>query len=388
MASFRDASPPNGAPDTARPLAERIVASVHHPLLVLDAQLHVQFTNAAFEETFQVSEAHVLGRHLYDIGNGQWDIPELRRLLGEVLPRDRQVVDYEVEHDFPEIGPRIMQLNARQLVEPEGDSFLILLAIEDVTEHRRAQRRLERYADDLKRTNKELDDFAYVASHDLRAPLRNIDNLAQWLAEDLEGTLPDDSERHLRLLRQRVQRMERLLDDLLKYSRAGRMRYDIREVDSEALVRDIVDLLDVPPAFTIDVADEMPTLQATRVPLEQVLRNLIGNAIKHHDRPDGRVEVRARTEDEHVVFAVADDGPGIAPQYQERIFGMFQTLRRRDEVEASGIGLALVQKLVEDVGGTITVDSEVGDGTTFQFTWPLDEAAYRAQRQDPPEVPR
>ncbi|NBC17096.1 MAG: PAS domain-containing protein [Bacteroidetes bacterium] len=380
MAASHETRSPD-ASDDARDFAERIVATVRQPLVVLDGDLHVRSVNAAFEDTFEVSQDDVLGQYIFTLGNGQWDIPELRRLLGEVLPRDTQVVDYEVEHFFPDIGRRIMWLNAHQMAQPANGSAFILLAIEDVTERRRAQRQLERYAADLKRTNEELDNFAYVASHDLRAPLRNIDNLAQWLTEDLGDDLPDDSQRHLRLLRQRVQRMERLLDDLLKYSRAGRYSYDIDTVDSQALVHDIVHMLDVPPAFTIDVAPDMPTLRAARVPLEQVLMNLISNAVKHHDRPDGRVTVQARTDGEHVVFEVADDGPGIAPQYQERIFGMFQTLRRRDEVEASGIGLALVKKLVEHVGGSVSVASEEGQGTTFRFTWPLDEAAYRAQQQ-------
>ena len=376
--SSRDPSPLPG--DEARDFAARIVATVRHPLVVLDATLHVLSVNAAFEETFLITEEEVLGGYLYDLGNGQWDLPELRRLLGDILPRDTQVVDYEVEHVFPEIGHRVMLLNARQLAQPADDSALILLSVEDVTERRRAREQLERYAADLERINAELDNFAYVASHDLKAPLRNIDSLAQWLAEDLGDDLPEDSQRHLGLLRQRVQRMERLLDDLLTYSRAGRYTYAVDAVDSGTLVREVVEMLDVPPSFSIDVASELPVLRAAQVPLRQVFLNLIGNAIKHHDRPDGRVTVRAQDDEGRVTFAVADDGPGIAPQYQQRIFDMFQTLRRRDEVEASGIGLALVKKLVEHVGGSVEVASGEGRGATFRFTWPKDEAAYRAAR--------
>jgi signal transduction histidine kinase len=226
---------------------------------------------------------------------------------------------------------------------------------------------------ELERSNRELARFAYVASHDLKAPLRAIDNLAMWLYQDVYGLLPSESQEHLDKLRGRVRRMERLLDDLLAYSRAGRVQHVPQEVDTSMLVRGIFDLLSPPPEFTLQVVEPMPVLTTQRVPLETVLRNLIGNAIKHHGRPNGKVKVTAHRQESWVEFEVEDDGPGVAPEYHERIFELFQTLQPRDQVEGSGMGLAIVKKTVESAGGRITIESGEGKGTCFRFTWPADQ---------------
>jgi PAS domain S-box-containing protein len=223
---------------------------------------------------------------------------------------------------------------------------------------------------ELERSNRELDRFAYVASHDLKAPLRAIDNLSTWLEQDVHDLLPAPSQEHLDKLRGRVQRMERLLDDLLAYSRAGRVQHAPQEVDTGALVRSIFDLQAPPAEFKLLVEEPMPRLFTQQVPLETVLRNLIGNAIKHRSRPDGHVRVRARAQEGLVEFFICDDGPGIAPEYHERIFELFQTLQPRDQLEASGMGLAIVKKTVESAGGQVRIRSAEGEGTCFSFTWP------------------
>jgi PAS domain S-box-containing protein len=256
------------------------------------------------------------------------------------------------------------------------EGLFVLSAIIDITERKRTEERLQHYVTELERSNKELDAFAYVASHDLKAPLRAIDSLAQWIAEDAEDVLPADSRRHLQTLRQRVKRLEGLLDDLLDYSRAGQERAPSEVVDTGVLVAGIVELLAPPSAFTVTVAPHMPILRASKAPLEQIFRNLIGNAIKHHHRLDGRVEVTAHERRRMWEFVVADDGPGIPAAYHDRIFQMFQTLKPRDEVEGSGIGLAVVRKLITSRGGTITVESAEGQGARFCFTWPKQESRH------------
>jgi PAS domain S-box-containing protein len=242
-----------------------------------------------------------------------------------------------------------------------------------------AARVAERTAE-LERSNRELDQFAYVASHDLKGPLRGIDNLAAWITEDAGPVLPEASKRHLDLLQGRVRRLERLLDSLLAYSRAGRLTGLAEPVDTAVLVQEVVELLDAPEAFVFELEGSLPTIETYRAPLEVVFRNLLSNAVKHAGRPDGRVRVSAHPADgEHggdegdgafVAFVVEDDGPGIPPEYHERIFGLFQTLRPRDDVEGSGMGLAVVKKTVESLGGAIRVESSPGVGTTFYFTWP------------------
>jgi signal transduction histidine kinase len=225
---------------------------------------------------------------------------------------------------------------------------------------------------ELQRSNQDLDQFAYIASHDLKAPLRAIDHLSTWVMEDVGHLLPDRSREHLLKMRSRIKRMEGLLDDLLTYSRAGRFRGEASLVDTNELVARVIDTVSAPDNFTVVVEGELPTLFTYAAPLETVLRNLVNNAIKHHDKPTGNVRIWATEMDSWVEFAVADDGPGIDPAFHDRIFQMFQTLRPRDQVEGSGIGLAVVDKIIINVGGIITVDSVPGQGATFRFTWPRD----------------
>ena len=232
------------------------------------------------------------------------------------------------------------------------------------------QRVTERTAE-LERSNRELDQFAYVASHDLKTPLRGIHNLASWIAEDAGAVLPEPSADHLMKLRGRVQRMERLLDDLLAYSRVGRLDGKVELVQTARLVEEALYLLTPPPGFTIHLAPDLPTLITYHTPLALIFRNLLSNAIKHHPDPaQGEVWVSARDIGDYLEFCIRDNGPGIDRQHHERIFGMFQTLRPRDQVEGSGMGLAIVKKAVEQRKGAIRLESAPGQGTTFYFTWP------------------
>ncbi|MFC1707780.1 ATP-binding protein [Planctomycetota bacterium] len=238
-----------------------------------------------------------------------------------------------------------------------------LVTLRDVTAWKQAQEALER-------ANAELDGFVYAVSHDLKAPLRAVDNLTQWIAEDLGDQLDGDTRKHMDLLRSRVDRMSALIADLLTYSRVGHEEAEVEELDVGDLVREISFLLDPPAGFEIVIAPDLPTIRSPNAPLQQVLSNLVSNALTHHHRKDGRIEVAAREQGVFVELSVADDGPGIPPEQHERAFGMFQTLRSRDEVEGSGIGLALVKKTVEHHGGTVRLLSSGTGGATFRFTWP------------------
>lgn len=275
-----------------------------------------------------------------------------------------------------EVAQRIaLAIDNARLYNSARDAEARLRQLNESLEDRVAERTQE-----LERSNRELDRFAYVASHDLKAPLRAIDNLATWLHQDVNELLPPQSQEHLHKLRGRVRRMEKLLDDLLAYSRAGRVQHALQEVDSGALVRSIFDLLSPPPQFRLTVHEPMPVITTQRVPLETVLRNLLGNAIKHHNRSDGHVQVAAAWVEagQAVEFRVEDDGPGMALEYHDRVFELFQTLQPRDQVEGSGMGLAIVKKTVESAGGVITIESSEGGGACFRFTWPVQRVEMEA----------
>lgn len=241
---------------------------------------------------------------------------------------------------------------------------------QDISKEKAAERKLKEYTEDLERINKELDQFAYIVSHDLKAPLRAINNLSMWIEEDLEGKLEGDTKHQFNLLRGRVGRLEDLINGILSYSRAGRINVTPSKVDVSNLIKGILDMLSPPPQFAITVADKMPVIEAEKIALEQVFSNLISNAIKYNKNPEPTISISCADEGNFYKFGVTDNGAGIEPEYHEKIFVIFQTLEARDKVESTGVGLAIVKKIIEEKGGHVWVESEKGKGAAFYFTWP------------------
>ena len=234
-----------------------------------------------------------------------------------------------------------------------------------------ARKRLEA---DLKQANTDLQEFSYVASHDLRSPLRSIADLVEWIGQDLGDGKLEDVQRNLARITPRIQRMESLIDDLLRYARAGKTETDYRAVSLPDVVTEILELQPVPERFTLDTsALDARCFQAVRTPLSTVLRNLLGNAVKHHDRDTGSIRVAAQPDGNHMLITVTDDGPGVPPQASRRIFQLFQTLSSSRRSETSGIGLALCKRMTETHGGHIDVVSPValGRGAQFRVWWPM-----------------
>jgi PAS domain S-box-containing protein len=274
-------------------------------------------------------------------------------------------------------------LTVSLLREQNGTQFLMGV-VEDIRERKQAEESLRLRAEELswtaqmlakttnvlRKRNQELDQFAYVVSHDLKAPLRAIANLSSWIEEDLSDSMTEDTVHQMNLLRGRVHRMEGLIEGLLQYSRVGRIEVPSEMVKVEKLLAEIIDSLAPPSGFDVKVEPGMPTFVTEKLPLQQVFSNLISNAIKHNRGESGYVKISVKELDDFYEFSVADDGPGIAPQYHDKVFVIFQTLEARDKVENTGIGLSLVKKIVEGQGGTISLESAEGEGATFRFTWP------------------
>ena len=230
------------------------------------------------------------------------------------------------------------------------------------------QAALSRRANELARSNEDLEKFAYIASHDLKAPLRGIAQLASWIEEDIDD--PPATKAHIEKMRGRVDRLHRLLDDLLAYSRVGRGDEAIRRIESAGLFAELFQLCHPDGRFELELGENLPVFDAISAPFELVFRNLIDNAIKHHDRDSGTIRIDCRDAGDCFEFAVSDDGPGIPLEHHECVFMLFQTQRPRETVEGSGIGMSLVKKTVESYGGDIHLHSEAGKGACFAVRWP------------------
>ncbi|MDE2455832.1 MAG: PAS domain S-box protein [Burkholderiales bacterium] len=241
---------------------------------------------------------------------------------------------------------------------------MTLAAVSDISQRKRLD-------SELRQANANLEEFTYVASHDLRSPLRGVADLVEWIVDDLAGTEPESVRRNLERVRQRVQRMERLIDELLSYARAGRVARDYAPIELEALVRSIVELQPMRDGLRLELDLAVEPFLATRTPLETALRNLLGNACKHHDRASGQVRVSAVHDDNWCVISVADDGPGVPPAAQQRVFKLFQTATSAER-GSTGIGLALTKRLTEAHGGTVELVSPwaEGRGACFRLRWP------------------
>jgi signal transduction histidine kinase len=217
----------------------------------------------------------------------------------------------------------------------------------------------------------ELDQFVNAAMHDLKAPLRAINNLSQWIAEDLGPGASPQVQEHLSQIGQQVRRMRRLLDDLLAFSRIDRQQHPLETVHLDALVQGVVETLKPGgPGFRFEVHAQLPPFAATAAPLRQVLTCLVDNAIKHHDRGEGLIRIEAVDRGGEVGITVSDDGPGIAPRHHGRIFQPFQTLKPRDQAEGSGLGLAVVKRILDIHHGSVRVDPRPDHGASFTVLWP------------------
>jgi PAS domain S-box-containing protein len=339
-------------------------------MVMINALGQIEMINGQTERMFGFPRAELFGRSIetllperlraHNSASGSSFFSTARR-----LPMGAEPGLFGLTRDATEF-PIDIGLNP---IETE-DGVMALVAILDITARRQVEREMEQHRRELERSNADLERFAYVASHDLRAPLHAMAQLAEWVRDDITAIASPEAVESLKLLQGRALRLQKLLDGLLAYSRVGQVDSPIEDVDIAALVRDIADVLAPPPGFVIVCAETMPFLRTRRSPILVVLQNLIANGLKHHDRAEGRLTVSAHLVDDVAEFRVSDDGPGIPPQFHDRVFEIFQTLRSRDEVDSSGIGLSIVKKEVENHGGRIWIESNPPErGTTFVFTW-------------------
>jgi PAS domain S-box-containing protein len=363
----------------ARTYAESIVQTVREPLLVLDADLRVKTANESFYQTFQVLPENTEQKFIYQLGNGQWNIPKLRSLLEEILPQNIWLQDFEVDYTSPATKQRTLLLNARRICSQEGSpTQLILLALEDITERKQVEKALAEQTAELERSNAELQQFAYVASHDLQEPLRMVASYTQLLARRYKDKLDTDANEFIDYAVDGATRMQTLINDLLAYSRVGTKGKSFDLTDCEVIwERALANLQEAIAESSARVShDPLPTVIADDLQLSQLFQNLISNAIKfRRDDQPPQIHVSAKRKDKELVFSVRDNGIGIDSRYVERIFVIFQRLHNKEDYPGTGIGLAICKKIVERHRGRIWIESQPNQGTTVYFTIPMVQQA-------------
>lgn len=347
-----------------------IVETAVDAIITIDEHGIIDSFNPAAERLFGYTREEVLGKNVsmlmpspyreqHDAYLARYLATGEKHIIGigrEVVARRKDGSTFPIELAVSE-----MQVGGRRL-------FTGL--VHDISARKEAEARQARLIQELESANEELKNFAYVVSHDLKAPLRAIGSLADWIAADQAEKLDDEGREHLRLLIQRARRMDALIDGILQYSRVGRVREAVVDVDLNPIVQEVLAMLAPPPHIRVEVAPDLPVIHAERTRILQLFQNLVSNAIKYLDKPEGLIRIGCEDQGDVWKFFVGDNGPGIEPRHFKRIFQLFQTLAPKDRVESTGVGLALVKKIVELYGGRVWVESQPGAGSTFYFTLP------------------
>lgn len=406
-----------------------IVSTMHEPMLVLDNGLRVKTANKAFYEKFKVTEDQTLGMLLYDLGNKQWNIPGLRKLLEDIIPQNAEFFNYEVKHTFLQLGEKIMSLNASRIIQKTHREQLILLIIADITEVRqlivekelreqellvienkirdeeklmlekaveertlelkKANESLEAKNEELLSMNKELEAFTYVSSHDLQEPVRKIQTFASRILEKESLNLTDTGKNYFRLMQAAAKRMQQLIRDLHAFSLINAADRKFENVNIGSIIDEItLDLKDtIEKTHAVVEVKNNCVVKIIPFQFHQLLYNLIGNALKF-SRPDVPPHIIITTEHikynkvnianlpphkEYFHIKIADNGIGFEMEFSNKIFDIFQKLHGKDEYEGTGIGLAIVKKIVDNHNGIISATSEVNKGTAFDIYIPASQ---------------
>ena len=390
----------------SRLYAESIVTTIREPLIILNRNLQVRSANKSFYANFKTNAEETEGKALFELGNNQWDIPSLRKMLEKILPEKTSIIDYEVEHDFPTIGIRIMLLNATQILRDNIEEQSILLAFEDITEKRKIDNALKLFSEELEKqvlertyslnkanaelnySNESLEQFAYIASHDLQEPLRKIKTFSALLKDRFNEFLPEGAQELIIKITGSSERMSTLIKEVLDFSRILHGNLSFEKVNLNNIVRDIIndfDLLITEKDATIKF-DKLPIIEAIPLQIKQLFNNLISNALKFSKKninPVITISSKMLSNEElgkhktliqdnpYCEISIKDNGIGFEQQFSDQIFLIFHRLHGRNEFSGTGIGLALCKKIVVNHNGEIYAHSNETDGALFRILLPL-----------------
>ncbi len=338
--------------------------NMYDALLIVDEKGNFKDGNLAAERLLGYSRVELKNIKIADIVHPDDRAKSLQSL--EKLVQDGYYSDYTGRIIRKDGSIRYLQVNSTAIYKDGIFSGSRDIA-RDITQIKEAEDKREKLLVKLEKVNQELNDFAYIVSHDLKAPLRAISSLSTWLIEDYSKLLDQPGIQKLQLLNNRVNRMHGFIDAILEYSKIAKSEVYKEAIDLNALINNTIEILIPPANFLFEFKGNMPIFFGDRTRLEQLFQNLIGNAIKYNDKPSPKVTISCEANDYELVFCFQDNGPGIPTKDFEKVFQIFKTLQSRDEMESTGIGLTIVKRIVELYGGKIEIESELGKGTCFKF---------------------
>ncbi|MBN1274421.1 MAG: PAS domain S-box protein [Candidatus Aminicenantes bacterium] len=343
-----------------------VARETDNAVIIMDAQGNFEWVNDGFIRFYNMTMEEMIqkrGKNILDASENE----SIKNILQKCITNKQSFI-YETPVSKTGGKKRWMQTTLTPILDEEGNINKLVAIDSDITRIKAAEEQIFAQKEKLEMINNELKDFAYIISHDLKAPLRAVSQLADWISEDYRDALDKEGQEKMDTLIGRVSRMEKLIDGVLQYSRAGRVMGEIEEINLDELVSRVIENLSPPKNIWIHVNSPLPHIKAHSVKIEQVFQNLIGNAVKYMDKEEGEIKIDWADEGQFLMFVVSDNGPGIEEQYHQEIFKIFQTLEARDTRESTGVGLSVVKKIVEQHGGHIWVESKVGKGSSFNFT--------------------
>lgn len=376
----------------AREYAENIISTVREPLVILDYDLRVVTVNRFFCTSFKVSHKETEGQFLYNLGNGQWNIDTLKILLKQILPQNKIVEDFEIEHHFEKIGKKTMLLNARELRQKSDKKRLILLSIQDITDQRNKEKELQLLNSELEAKKEELQQLLYITAHDLRSPLVNIQGFNKELEASIDELInllekekisKSNIEKYKLILEEEIPeamhfisssaaKMDALLTGLLVLSRLGREKTKRSQLVMDKLMTDVIDNF----KFEINkqkvelIVGDLPNCNGDELQINQLFSNLIGNSLKFFDpkRP-GKIQISGEIENGFAKYIIEDNGIGIHPNHQDKVFELFHKLDQKKP--GIGLGMNIVKQIVQSHNGKIELESNLDIGTKFIIFIPV-----------------
>lgn len=346
-----------------------VASSTDNMVMIARATGEVEWANTGFSRLTGYAVEEIVGKKpgalLYGNATSRETIAEFDEKLNH-----KQSFSGEIQLYHRNGNTIWFQVNVSPSFDEFGALDRLVYVASDITERKMAEEKMAEYYSYLEKANKELDKFAYVVSHDLKAPLRAISNLSVWIEEDIGDKFTEDTREHFKMLKGRVMRMESLIQGILDYSRADRVKSPNSRVDVAEIIEDSRQNYLQDENIHFEIQGNLPVLFTEKMKFQQVVNNLISNAIKHNDKQDVHIKISCQDSGNDYTFCFEDNGPGIESQFHEKIFVIFQTLKARDTFESTGVGLAIVKKIIDEAGGKIWVESEPGKFSRFLFRWP------------------